>query len=253
MSKNKIIIKNKAQISWIREASKIAAETLTYISNYIKIWISTEELDHICNSFILSKWWKSACIGYHGYPKYTCISLNDTICHWIPNNKEILKNWDILNVDITVWKNGFYWDTSRMYIIWTISEQAKKLIDTTQKALEIWLKEVYPWNMTGNIGYEISKFVESKWFSVVREYTGHWIGINFHEEPFIYHKASKNTWVKIEPWMIFTIEPMINTWTYKTKLLSDKWTVKTQDWWLSAQFEHTILVTNTWYEILSNW
>lgn len=249
--RNKITIKTEKQIEWIRESSRIAAETLTYIWNYVKIWISTEELDHICNSFILSKWWKSACIWYNGYPKYTCISLNDTICHWIPSNKEILKNGDILNIDITVWKNWYYWDTSRMYTVWIISEEAKKLIDITKKATDIWINEVYSWNMTGNIGFEISKFVESKWFSVVREYTGHWIWTNFHEEPFIYHKATKNSWVKMLPWMVFTIEPMINIWNYKTKLLNDKWTVKTLDSSLSAQFEHTILVTESWYEILS--
>lgn len=251
MSNRKIIIKNKDDIDWIREAWKIASMTLDMIEKYVKIWISTEELDHICNTFIMSQWWKSACIGYHWYPKFTCISLNDTICHWIPSAKELLKSWDILNIDITVIKNWYFWDTSRMYYVGDIDQIALKLIQTAKKALEIWINEVYPGNMTGNIGYEISKYVEGKWFSVVLEYTWHWIGKNFHEEPYIYHKSKKWSWVKIVPWMVFTIEPMINIGTPKNKVLSDKWTVKTLDWKLSAQYEHTIAVTQDWYDILT--
>lgn len=249
--KNRITIKNPKDIEWIKSAWKIASETLDMIWEYVKIWITTEELDHICNAFIISKWWKSACIWYNWYPKFTCISLNDTICHWIPSKNEILKDWDILNIDITVYKNWYFWDTSRMYTVWIISEQAKDLINVTQKALEIWINQVYPWNMTWNIWYEISKYVESKWFNVVLEYTWHWIWKWFHEEPYIYHKAKKWSWVKIVEWMVFTIEPMINIWTNKTMLLKDNWTVKTQDWKLSAQFEHTIAVTDKWYEILT--
>lgn len=248
---SKIIIKNEKDILWIREASKIAAQTLDYISSYVKAGVSTEELDHICNTFILSKWWKSACIWYHNYPKFTCISLNDTICHWIPNKDELLKDWDILNIDVTVFKNWYFWDTSRMYTVWNISPIAQKLIDVTKKCLDIWISQAFPWNMTWNIWYEISKYAESNWFSVVLEYTWHWIWRNFHEEPYIYHKSKKWTWYMIKPWMVFTIEPMINLWWNKTKVLSDKWTVKTQDWKLSAQFEHTIVITDSWNEILT--
>ena len=252
MSKLKVIIKNEKQIEWIREASRVAALALEMIENYVKAGITTEELDHICNAFIMQNWWKSACIWYHWYPKYTCISLNDTICHWIPSKNEVLKEWDIVNVDITVIKNWFYWDTSRMYEVWKITKQAKDLIDVTKKALELWISEVRPWNFTWNIWYVISKFVEWKWYSVVREYTGHWVWIDLHEEPYIYHKSQKNSWIKMEKWMIFTIEPMINIWGFKTKILKDWWTVKTEDWKLSAQFEHTVLVTDTWYEILTH-
>lgn len=251
MRKNKVIIKNREEIEKIRISSQIAANALVYIEPYVKEWITTEELDHICNSYIISQWWKSACIWYHGYPKYTCISLNDTICHWIPNKWEKLKKWDILNIDITVYKDWYFWDTSKMYKVWEINSQASKLIEITKKALDIWIWQVYPWNMTWNIWYEIAKYIEPRWFSVVREYTWHWIGLYFHEEPYIYHKSDKNSWIKMEAWMIFTIEPMINMGWYKTKVLNDKWTVKTQDGKLSAQFEHTILVTDNWYEILS--
>ncbi|MDD2565263.1 MAG: type I methionyl aminopeptidase [Candidatus Gracilibacteria bacterium] len=251
MAKNKIIIKTSEDIQGIREAGRIASLALDMIGQYIKEGISTEELDHICNTFILSKGGKSACIGYNGYPKFTCISLNDTICHGIPTKSEILKTGDILNVDITVNKDGYFGDTSRMYTVGEILPQAQKLIDVTQKALDIGISQVYPGNMTGNIGYEISKFVESKGFSVVLEYTGHGIGRGFHEEPYIYHKSQKNSGVKIVPGMVFTIEPMINLGTPRTKVLNDKWTVKTQDGKLSAQFEHTIAVTEDGYEILT--
>lgn len=251
MTKQHSNIKNEKDIIWIKEASIIAADTLSMIEKYVKVGISTEELDQICNAFIQKKWWKSACIWYHWYPRYTCISLNDTICHWIPSKWEILKEWDILNIDITVYKNWYFWDTSRMYTVWKTSGDAQRLIDVTKKALEIWINEVYPWNMTWNIWYAISKYVEPLWYSVVREYTGHSIWKSMHEAPYIYHKAPKNSWVKMVPWMVFTIEPMINAWTYKNKVLGDKWTVKTLDWKLSAQFEHTILVTENSYEILT--
>jgi methionyl aminopeptidase len=251
MSRSRIIINNEKDIEWIREASRIAAQTLELITPYIKVWMSTEELDNICNTLIMNSWGKSACKWYQGYPKYTCISLNDTICHWIPTNNEILKDWDIVNVDITVFKNWYFGDTSRMYTVGNVDPKALKLIEVTKKALEIWIAQVYPGNVTWNIWYEIAKYVESKWFSVVLEYTGHWIGRSMHEEPYIYHKAQKWSWDMIKVWMVFTIEPMINLWWHKTKILWDKWTVKTLDWSLSAQFEHTIAVTPNWHEILS--
>ena len=251
MWKNKIVIKTPQEIKLIKIAWKIASRTLDMIWKYVNVGISTEELDRICNAFILSEWWKSGCYGYHWFPKFTCISLNDTICHWIPSNKEILKSWDILNIDITVIKDWYYWDTSRMFLVGEVDLQALKLIETAKKALEIWINQVYPGNMTGNIWYEIANFVESKWFSVVLEYTWHWIGKKFHEEPYIYHKAKKGSWFKMIPWMVFTIEPMINLGTPKNKVLADKWTVKTLDTKLSAQYEHTIAVTDKWFEILT--
>ncbi|MDD2487043.1 MAG: type I methionyl aminopeptidase [Candidatus Gracilibacteria bacterium] len=251
MAKTKIIIKNDKQIQGIRAASKIAAQALDMITPYVKEGISSEELDHICNTFIMSLGGHSACIGYHGYPKYTCISLNDTICHGIPSKNEILKPGDILNIDVTVIKDGYYGDTSRMYTVGEISEQAKNLISITKKALEIGIGQVRPGNFTGNIGYEIAKYVEAKGYGIVREYTGHGVGMDLHEEPYIYHKAPKNSGIIMEAGMIFTIEPMINVGSHKTKILKDGWTVKTEDSKLSAQFEHTILVTSDGFEILT--
>lgn len=251
MTHEEIIIKWPRQIEWIRKASKLVANTLKMIEEYVKPGVTTEELDHLCNLYIKKNWWKSASIGYMGYPKYTCISLNDVICHWIPSKNTILKDWDILNIDITVVMNWYFWDASSMYTVWEISNTAKKLIEVTKKCLDIWIAQVRPWNRSWNIWFEISKYAEKNWFSVVREYTWHWVWLFLHEEPYIFHKAEKWSWVDLKPGMVFTIEPMINEKWYKTILLKDDWTVKTADWWLSAQFEHTILVTEKWYEILT--
>lgn len=249
--KEKIRIKTAEQILWIRKASLLTAQTLDMIWNFVKAWISTEELDTICNDFIIKNWWISACINYHGFPKYTCISLNDTICHGIPNTKEILKDWDMLNIDVTTIVDGYFWDASRMYTVWEISDKAKKLIQATADAWEIWIKEIKPWNFFGNIGYKISQYSENLWYSIVRDYTGHWVWVEFHEAPYVYHKAPKNSWEIMKVGMVFTVEPMLNIGSHQAKVLWDKWTVKTKDKSLSAQWEHTILVTETGYEILT--
>ena len=246
-----IIIKTPEQIEGIRKASLLTARTLDMIWEHVKSWMSTEQLDNICNDFILENWWKSACIGYHWFPKYTCISLNDTICHWIPSGGEILKDWDILNIDVTSIVDWYFGDASRMFTVWEASEKSRKLIAAAHEAWKIWIEQIKPWNYYWNIGYEIAKYVEWLWYSVVRDYTGHWVWVEFHEAPHVFHKAPKNSWEKILPWMVFTVEPMVNIWKHQAKVLSDQWTVKTKDWSLSAQWEHTILVTETWYEILT--
>lgn len=246
-----IRIKTPQQIEGIRKASLLTAQTLDMIWKYVKAGISTQELDTICNDFIIKNGWVSACIWYHWFPKYTCISLNDTVCHWIPNKNEILKNGDILNIDVTTIVDWYFWDASRMFGVWEIPEKSKKLIHATHDAWKIGIEQIYPGNYYWNIWYEISKYAEGLWYSVVRDYTGHWVGVEFHEPPYVFHKAAKNSWAKIKEWMIFTVEPMINIWWYQTKLLQDQWTVKTKDSSLSAQWEHTILVTSNWYEILT--
>lgn len=253
MWKRSIIIKNQKQIDWIRKSGYLAAKTLDYIEDFIKPWISTLELDNLMNDFILKNWWKSACIGYMWYPKYTCISINEVVCHGIPSKSQILKKWDIVNIDVTTIVNGYFWDTSRMYSVWEISEENQKLIDDTLEALKIGMKQVRPWNYFWNIWYEINKFAREKWYGVVREYTGHWTWVEFHEEPYVFHVAPKNSGNVMREWMIFTIEPMINMGTHKTKLMPDDWTVKTLDNKNTAQFEHTLLVTKDWYEILTPW
>ncbi len=249
--RNWILIKTPEQIAGIRKASHLTAMTLDMIGQYVVPWVSTEELDHICNEFILRNGGKSACLGYHGYPKYTCISTNDVICHGIPSKKELLKEGDIVNIDVTSIVGGYFGDASRMYLVGDVSKKAKDLVQVAKDCLDIGLSEVRPWNFFGNIGYSISSYAEAKGYNVVREYTGHGTGVEFHEEPYVYHKAAKNSGPKMEKWMIFTIEPMINIGGYKTKLLDDGWTVKTKDGTLSAQWEHTILVTDDWFEILT--
>ena len=256
---SKIIIKTPEQIEWIRKAGKLTAMTLDMIGAYVKVGVSTLELDNIMNTFILSNGGVSACIDYKGnnswgkwgYPRCTCISLNDVICHGIPSADEILKEGDILNIDVTTIVDGYFGDASRMYTVGEVSEKARELIAVTKKAWEIGIAEVRPGNFFGNIGYAISQYAEPRGYSVVRDYTGHGVGVEFHEEPYVYHKAEKNTGPKMQPGMVFTIEPMINLGKYASKLDKDNWTARTKDGSLTAQWEHTILVTETGYEILT--
>ncbi len=257
----KIIIKTPEQIAWIRKAGNLTARTLDMIGTYIKPGISTLELDQIMNTYILQGGGVSACIDYQGgnvwgkgknaYPRYTCISLNDVICHGIPRADEILKEWDILNIDITTIVDGYFGDASRMYTVGQIDPRAQALIDVTKRAWLIGIDQVRPGNFFGNIGYEIAKYAEWLGYSVVRDYTGHGVGVRFHEEPYVYHKADRNSGPKMLPGMVFTIEPMINIGKYAGKIDRDNWTVRTKDGSLSAQWEHTILVTETGHEILT--
>ncbi len=256
---SKIIIKTPEQIAGIRKAGNLTARTLDMIGMYVRPWVSTLELDNIMNTFILSNGGVSACINYKGnntwgkwgYPRSTCISLNDVICHGIPRTDEILKEWDILNIDVTTIIDGYFGDASRMYTVGDISEKAKELIAVTKKSWEIGIAEVRPGNQFGNIGYAISQYAEGRGYSVVRDYTGHGVGIEFHEEPYVYHKAERNSWPRMQVGMVFTIEPMINLGKFASKLDRDNWTARTKDGSLSAQFEHTIAVTETGYEILT--
>lgn len=256
---SKIIIKTLEQIEWIRKAGNLTARTLDMIGAYVRSGVSTLELDNIMNTFILSNGGVSACIDYKGnntwgkwgYHRSTCISLNDVICHGIPRTDEILKEGDILNIDVTTIVDGYFGDASRMYTVWAVSEKAKELIAVTKRAWEIGIAEVRPGNFFGNIGYAISQYAEPRGYSIVRDYTGHGVGIQFHEEPYVYHKAEKNTGPKMQVGMVFTIEPMINLGKYASKLDKDNWTARTKDGSLSAQWEHTILVTNSGYEILT--
>lgn len=257
----KILIKTPEQIAGIRKAWHLTAQTLDMIGQYVKAGVSTLELDDVMNAFILKNGGVSACIDYEwankwgksskAYKRCTCISVNDVICHGVPRADEILKEGDIINIDVTTIVDGYFGDASRMYMVGKVSEKAHKLIAVTKKAWEIGIAQVRPGNFFGNIGYEIAKYAEGEGCSVVREYTGHWVWVQFHEEPYVYHKADRNSGPKMLPGMVFTIEPMINAGKYATKLDKDNWTVRTKDGSLSAQFEHTILVTETGYEILT--
>lgn len=248
-----IIIKNTEQIEGIRKSSQLAGKCLQMIEGYIKEGVSTEYLDDIINEFILDNGAISACKGYGGYPKYTCISLNDVVCHGIPSKETILKDGDILNIDVTTILNGYYGDTNKMYTVGNVSEAAQKLIADTKHCIDLGIRQVQPGNQIGNIGFAISRYAKAKRYGVVWEFCGHGVGLDFHEEPQIDHASRKGTGAVMEPGMIFTIEPMINQGKPKCKVdKHDGWTARTADGKLSAQFEHTILVTPNGHEVLTD-
>lgn len=249
----KIIIKTPEQIEGIRKSSKLAGQTLEYIAEFVKEGVSTEFLDRKIDEYIRENGAIPATLGYGGYPKSSCISLNEVVCHGIPSEKIVLKDGDILNIDVTTILNGYYGDTSKMYTIGNVSPIALELIEVTKHCMNLGIQQVKPGNQFGNIGFAISKYVKSKGFSVVYEFCGHGVGVNFHEEPQIDHTSRRNTGPIMKPGMTFTIEPMINQGRPGTIVdKNDGWTARTVDNKLSAQFEHTILITETGYEVLTD-
>ncbi len=249
---SKIIIKTEEQIEGIRKSSQLAAQALVMIRPFVKAGVTTGYLNKICADFILDHRAKAATLGYNGYPKETCMSVNDVICHGIPGNYE-LRDGDILNIDVTTILNGYFGDTSSMYPIGEISDYARKLIDATKECLNIGIRECIPGNHIGNIGYKINKYAVSQGYSVVYEFCGHGVGLRFHEEPEICHVDEKDRGPVMRPGMTFTIEPMINAGKARAKIdKKDGWTARTIDGKLSAQFEHTLLITTTIPEILTD-
>jgi len=249
----KIIIKTPEQIEGIRKSSKLAGQSLEYITEFVKEGVSTEYLNEKIDAYIRQNGAIPATLGYSGYPKSCCISVNEVVCHGIPSENTILKNGDILNIDVTTILDGYFGDTSKMYTIGEISPLALELIEVTRHSMDLGIQQVKPGNQFGNIGFAISKYVKSKGFSVVFEYCGHGVGIEFHEEPQVDHAARRNTGSFMQPGMTFTIEPMINLGRPGTIVDKvDKWTARTVDKKLSAQFEHTILVTETGFEVLTD-
>jgi len=233
-----------------RIAGSLAAGALDEVNKIVRPGISTEEIDNLCYQFINDHGAYSAPLFYKGFPKSCCTSTNHVVCHGIPSEK-ILKDGDILNVDVTAFKDGWHGDTSRMFEIGEISIKAKKLIETTYEAMMKAIKILKEDVQLGDIGATIQEHVESKGCSVVQDFCGHGIGRAFHEEPSILHFGKKQTGEKIKEGMIFTIEPMINLGNYETKVLSDGWTAVTKDKSLSAQFEHTVGITKEGYEIFT--
>ncbi|HON18580.1 MAG TPA: type I methionyl aminopeptidase [Salinivirgaceae bacterium] len=247
-----IVIKNPYQIEQIRKSSRLAAKVLQYIEPFVKPGVDTEYLDNLILQFIEQHGAKSATLGYHGYPKASCISPNEIVCHGIPSKSVVLKDGDIVNIDVTTILNNFYGDTSKMFLVGNVSEEAKALVDAAEHCLRLGIQQVRPGAHFGDIGYAISQYAHSKGYSVVYEFCGHGVGINFHEEPQVEHIAKKGSGAVMLPGMIFTIEPMINQG--KPRVVIDKtdgWTARTIDGKLSAQFEHTVLVTKNGYEILT--
>jgi methionyl aminopeptidase len=235
----------------MRVAGKLAAETLDFITPHVIEGVNTEELDDLMHSFITRNGAIPAPLGYKGYPKSTCISINNVICHGIPAPDKKLKKGDILNIDVTVIVDGWYGDTSRMYTVGQPSIKAKRLMDITYDCLMESIGIVKPGVTLGDIGHLIQSIAEPQRFSVVRDFCGHGIGTKFHEPPSVVHFGKPNTGVVLEQGMIFTIEPMINEGKFDAKILGDGWTAVTRDRKLSAQFEHTIGVTADGVEIFT--
>jgi methionyl aminopeptidase len=249
-----VIIKNSQQIEGIRQSSRLASETLKYLSSFVKPGISTEELNQLCHKYIIQHHAIPAPLNYGGFPKSVCISVNDVVCHGIPSKNEILKEGDIVNLDVTTILNGFYGDTSATYPVRKISSQAQKLIDVTRKSLYLSIDRLKPGRILNDcVGKIIQPYVEKFGFSAVKELGGHGVGIKFHEDPFVYHFDYPREKVVLNPGMIFTVEPMINGSPDHRVTLdeNDSWTIRTFDHSLSAQFEHTILITQNGHEILT--
>jgi len=246
-----IIFKTADEIKKMRVAGRLASEVLDMIEEHVKPGITTDELNTICHEYIVNKQQAiPAPLDYHGFPKSICTSINHVICHGIPNDKR-LKKGDIINIDITVIKDEYHGDTSRMFYVGNVSPVAKRVCDTAKECMLIGIEMVKPGVQLGDIGHAIQQHAENKNYSVVREYCGHGIGKIFHEEPQVLHYGRPKTGVTLQEGMTFTIEPMINVGRKETRLLADNWTVVTQDRSLSAQWEHTILVTANGYEILT--
>ncbi|MDR1391123.1 MAG: type I methionyl aminopeptidase [Holosporales bacterium] len=248
--KHNIKICDKNDLEKMRKAGRFAKMVLDYIEPYIKIDITTDELNTLCHDFIVSHGAVSATLNYNGFPKSICTSVNDVICHGIPG-KYALKSGDIINVDVTVILDGWHGDTSRTFLVGNCSKLAQNLIEIAKRSLFIGIDAVKPYGHFGDIGKAIQKFVDKYGFSIVRDYCGHGIGNIFHSAPNVLHYDAGEKGPQILPGMFFTIEPMINAGSHKSKLLKDGWTVTTTDKSLSAQFEHTIAVGEDFVEVLT--
>lgn len=246
-----IHIKTPEEIEKMRVAGRLAGNVLNMIRPHVQAGITTNELDRICHDYIVNEQQAiPAPLNYRGFPKSICTSLNHQVCHGIPSDKT-LKKGDIINIDITVIKDGFHGDTSKMFFVGEPSIKARRISEIAHDCMVMGIQQVKSGAFLGDIGHVIQQYAESKSCSVVREYCGHGIGLEFHEDPQVLHYGKPGTGVRLETGMIFTIEPMINLGKRDVKLLSDDWTVVTKDRSLSAQWEHTILVTESGYEVLT--
>lgn len=250
----KIILKSKSDIAKMRVSGRLAADVLEMIQEHVVPGVTTEELDRLCNEYI-RKVQKAtpANVGYHGFPKTLCTSTNSVVCHGIPTTKEVLKDGDIVNIDVTVIKDGWHGDTSRMYYVGTPSPEAKRLVDVTFDAMMAGIHAVRPGARLGDVGHAIQTVAEKAGFSIVEEYCGHGIGRIYHEDLQVLHYGTPNTGLLLKEGMTFTIEPMVNAGKSDVKLLADGWTVLTADGSLSAQWEHMLAVTSNGVEILTPW
>lgn len=251
-----ICIKTPEEIAKMRIAGRLAGEVLDYVTPFVKAGVTTEELDRLCHDYMVNV---QGCIpaplnyaphGHAPYPKSICTSINHQVCHGVPGDKK-LKNGDIINLDITTIKDGYHGDTSRMFYVGEPSIQARRLCESTHEAMWRGIHTVRAGAMLGDIGHAIQSFAEGLGYSIVREFCGHGIGKKFHEEPQVLHYGRPGSGVRLEAGMIFTIEPMVNAGKAAIKQLGDGWTIVTKDHSLSAQWEHTILVTESGFEVLT--
>ena len=247
-----IEIKSLEDIDKMRLVGRLAAEQLEMLEEFVKPGVSTEKLNQICHEYTTEiQNAIPAPLNYRGFPKSICTSVNHVVCHGIPSEKKILKDGDIVNIDVTLKKDGFHGDTSKTFLVGNTSKLANRLTEVCRESLYLGIQAVRPGGHVGDIGAIIQEHAERNRFSVVREYCGHGIGRVFHDEPQILHYGRKGTGAELLPGMVFTIEPMINAGKPAVKLLPDNWTVVTKDHKLTAQWEHTVLVTETGYEILT--
>ena len=252
MAAMSVNLKTPEEIEKMRIAGRLAAEVLDMITPFVKPGVTTEELDRICNEHIINvQKTIPANVGYHGFPKTVCTSVNNVICHGIPSEPKVLKEGDIVNIDVTVIKDGWHGDTSRMYYVGTPSVMAKRLCEVTYEAMWRGIRAVKPGATLGDVGHAIQEYAESERFSVVREYCGHGIGKVYHDAPQVLHYGKPGQGLVLQAGMTFTIEPMINEGTRYTKVLPDGWTVVTKDRKLSAQWEHMVAVTETGVDVLT--
>lgn len=246
-----IIIKTPQEIEKMRIAGRLAAEVLEMIAPYVKVGVTTNQLDKICHDYIVNQQQAiPAPLNYRGFPKSICTSINHQVCHGIPSER-VLKDGDLVNIDVTVIKDGYHGDTSKMFFVGKPSILAQRLAKITQECLYKAIRLVKPGTYLGDIGACIQQYAEAEGFSVVREYCGHGIGRLFHEDLQVLHYGQAGTGIQLVPGMTFTIEPMINAGKRFTKLMPDQWTVVTKDHSLSAQWEHTLLVTESGYEVFT--
>ena len=246
-----VTLKNKEEQDCMRTAGRLAAEVLDMIGAHVLPGISTDQLNSICHDYIVNRQHAiPAPLDYRGFPKSICTSVNHVVCHGIPGDR-VLKNSDFLNIDITVIKDGFHGDTSRMFFVGKPTVAGQRVARVSHEAMKIGIEMVAPGVRLGDIGHAIQQHVESHRCSVVREYCGHGIGREFHEDPQVLHYGRPGTGMELQPGMTFTIEPMVNAGRRNVKLLPDGWTVITKDHSLSAQWEHTVLVTEDGHEVLT--
>jgi methionyl aminopeptidase len=250
LQKHGIRVKEAADIEGIKKAGRIALETLDLVESAIRVGMTTDDINALVHDYTLKNGATPAPLGYRGYPKSVCVSVNEVICHGIPGDR-VLNNGDIVNVDVTPILDGYYADVNKTFLVGDPGARARKIVDVARECLRRGLKMVRPGNRIGDIGFAIQSFAEKEGCSVVREFVGHGVGFDFHEPPQVPHHGRPGEGIKLIPGMVFTIEPMINLGKKELKVLDDGWTAVTLDGDLSAQFEQTILVTHDGYESLT--